>query len=238
MDKIKEKIEKLLRLAESSNEHEAQSALARANELMLRHNITDMDFTADKEYVRFVVGEPYFREGPELKYVNTIIHKFFFVKVVKVGTGGKKWGERDARERVLEFWGTPENVASAVHVHRFLREVFKTLWADHKKATGKDDTHRQSFYTGLQKGLWGRLEKSQKTFEDEHGLVVIPDPGLQKMLEDEDVVTRSAPRPNYDHFNSTIAEGEKESAKISLSGGIEFDGKKAATAKKLEYTEK
>ena len=42
-DSVIEKIEKLLRLSESSNEHEAQVALKKARELMLKHHIAEND---------------------------------------------------------------------------------------------------------------------------------------------------------------------------------------------------
>lgn len=44
-DQVIEKIKKLLRLAKSSNEHEAALAAARAQELLSRHNLNESDFS-------------------------------------------------------------------------------------------------------------------------------------------------------------------------------------------------
>lgn len=49
MADVKERIKKLLALGESTNEHEAQSALLKARELMAKHKLSALDFEDPKD---------------------------------------------------------------------------------------------------------------------------------------------------------------------------------------------
>ena len=49
--KLLEKVHKLLALAESPNEHEAQNAMAKAHELLLRHNLSLLDVHTKWNYI-------------------------------------------------------------------------------------------------------------------------------------------------------------------------------------------
>ena len=54
----REKIKKLLALAESSNEHEAKAALLKAKELMAEHKLSEMDVKdAGKKEVKEILLE-------------------------------------------------------------------------------------------------------------------------------------------------------------------------------------
>ena len=48
-EKLIAKIEKLLRLSSSNNEHEAQSAMMKAQELMAKHNIKMADVNPEEQ---------------------------------------------------------------------------------------------------------------------------------------------------------------------------------------------
>ena len=77
-NKLIEKIQKLLALSGSSNENEAKAAMTKAQELMLKHNI-DMRSVKehDSEYIN-ELSEAFKREHPSMKYINSIIEKYFF----------------------------------------------------------------------------------------------------------------------------------------------------------------
>lgn len=55
MDKIKDKIKKLLALGQSPNEAEAMAAIEKAHELMLRYGVVDIDLTAPSKWFEQVM---------------------------------------------------------------------------------------------------------------------------------------------------------------------------------------
>ena len=64
-DNYKEKIKKLLALAESDNENEAKAALLKAKELMAQHKIeeADLEDAQNKKVVRVKQSLPVARDG-------------------------------------------------------------------------------------------------------------------------------------------------------------------------------
>lgn len=72
MADYKEKIKKLLALAESNNEHEAKAALLKAKELMAAHKISEIDLaeTKNKEVRRVMTGITYTNRGS--RWVGTL----------------------------------------------------------------------------------------------------------------------------------------------------------------------
>ena len=57
MADIREKIQKLLSLAGSSNENEARAAMLKAKELMAKHKMTESDFQKEEELVHLLVED-------------------------------------------------------------------------------------------------------------------------------------------------------------------------------------
>lgn len=72
MKDYKEKIKKLLALAESNNEHEAKAALLKAKELMAAHKISEIDLVEikNKEVRRVMTGITYTNRGS--RWVGTL----------------------------------------------------------------------------------------------------------------------------------------------------------------------
>lgn len=80
-NKIANRIQKLLKLAESSNENEAKLAAEKANELLMRYNLTNADIerqASDYGYIDIYTG----RTKVEDKFINTILAECFFVKAI------------------------------------------------------------------------------------------------------------------------------------------------------------
>ena len=77
-----DRIRKLLALAASSNQHEAEIAMRRAHELMLRHNIEHVAYEPGYE-VRHL-GDPLRRGNRVETEIMLLLGEFFFVKVIRV----------------------------------------------------------------------------------------------------------------------------------------------------------
>ena len=81
-DRVLDKIRKLLALAASANQHEAELAMRTAHELMLRHNIDVAP--GQREYQVRHVGDPTVRRTAAESLIAGILAEFFFVKVLQI----------------------------------------------------------------------------------------------------------------------------------------------------------
>ena len=174
--KIFERIAKLLALAESANQHEAQAAMAAAQRLMLKHNIDSIQARAERGYTFRHVGEPTGRVTEAERIVSAILGSHFFVETIWVPAyrpHDGRWGS------VLEVCGTLPNVEMAAYVHDFLHHTAEQLWREHKRAariTG--DRDRRTFLAGVMAGFYEKLQAEKKRNQDQ-GLVWIRDADLE-----------------------------------------------------------
>lgn len=174
--KVFERIAKLLALAESANQNEAQAAMAAAQRLMLKHNIDSVNARAERGYTFRHVGEPTGRVTESERLVSAILGAHFFVETIWVPAyrpHDGKWGS------VLEVCGSPENVEMASYVHDFLHHTSEQLWRDHKRAariTG--DRDRRTFLAGVMAGFYEKLQAEKKKNQAQ-GLVWIRDADLE-----------------------------------------------------------
>lgn len=100
---ILDKVHKLLALAQSPNEHEAQTAMAKAHELLLRHNLSLLDTQTKWNYIHKQVGE-IGRRGPAKSIISAILCKYFFCRghlVLRI-----RPAEKPARPGLGNLWDT------------------------------------------------------------------------------------------------------------------------------------
>jgi predicted SprT family Zn-dependent metalloprotease len=174
--KVFERIAKLLALAESPNQNEAQAAMAAAQRLMLKHNIDSVSARAERGYTFRHLGEPTGRVTEAERLVSAILGSHFFVETIWVPAyrpHDAKWGS------VLEVCGAPPNVEMAAYVHDFLHHTAAQLWRDHKRAariTG--DRDRRTFLAGVMAGFHEKLQAEKKK-NQEQGLVWVRDADLE-----------------------------------------------------------
>lgn len=176
--KLIEKIQKLLALAESPNENEARAAAEKANALLIEHNLSMQEV----ENAQFNYTNDTLHEGKsmmtEFKYIGSIIQKHFFCRVVV---------SRSRRERktTLLIAGEKTNVEVAKYIWAFLNRTYKDLWDKHKKATGLGQSSRQAYFVGLSEGLSEQLTVQRKKIEDDRALVLKRNPELDKFMQKE-----------------------------------------------------
>jgi len=174
--KILGKIEKLLSLAQSNNTHEAELAMTLAQELLLKHNISLGESDNNRNYIKQQIGE-IGKTNPIRSLVGTILGKFFFVETL----WAFGYDQRINKEgRILEIYGTPENVEMAEYVHDYLHRISEALWNEFKRRKGiKGNKHRRSFIYGLLNGFDKKLE-AKKSDNQNKGLIWKGDPELTK----------------------------------------------------------
>ncbi len=173
---VLERIAKLLALAESPNEHEAQAAMSAAQRLMLKHNIEAAVSGSTIGHVFRHLGKPTGRVPEHERRLAMILDEFFFVQVIWVPV----WRTFEAkRGSVLEVCGTRENVELAAYVYDFLVYTSDALYrADRKRRGDRSHQARRKFLAGVMSGFHDRLTQERARSEAQ-GLVWVGDAELR-----------------------------------------------------------
>jgi hypothetical protein len=176
--RVIERVARLLALAESQNEHEAQAAMNAAQKLMLKHNLHQAKVSSGQEqqYSFVRLGVPTGRVLESQRILSSIIINYFFVDGIWVSAFDV---EKKRRGSVLEIMGTPTNLEFASYVFSFLNHAAEQLWKEFKKSHGiKSNRDRRSFLSGVMEGFGQKLKMQEGVCKQE-GLVWMGDPLLE-----------------------------------------------------------
>ncbi|MEO6950686.1 MAG: DUF2786 domain-containing protein [Polyangia bacterium] len=196
--KLISRVEKLLSLAQSGNEHEAASAMRTAQRLMLQHNLEALvkPDAAQRRYVFRHLGRPKARTTESERRLATLLGAFFFVEIIWVPVWRADEGKRGTQ---LEICGTPENVELASYVHGFLTHTAERLYREYKHDEGLDgDSARQSYLAGVIAGFHEKLQAERRREQDE-ALVWVGDPALSRYLRRRHPHVRMSYNRGRDH---------------------------------------
>jgi hypothetical protein len=119
---ILQKVEKLLSLADSCNENEAMLATKKANDLILKHNISFVDHEAQSTAYVYRVME-YKKRNAKVDGIYEILKKFNVYPVVNQGHKGG----------YLEVVGNKTDVTIAHYVCDYLSHSIDNIWKQTKK---------------------------------------------------------------------------------------------------------
>lgn len=170
-----DQVTKLLRLAKSSDAHEAAAATSAAQRLMLKYNLTELESGPRHGYSHRHLGHPTGRVTEAERILACILGEHFFVQVIWVSVY-RPFDEK--RGSVLEICGTPENLELASFVYGYLLEAAERLWASYKlEQTLRGNAHRREFLAGVLTGVRDKLAADKKRSERE-GLVWVGDSEL------------------------------------------------------------
>jgi Protein of unknown function (DUF2786)/SprT-like family len=170
---VLERIAKLLALAESSNQHEAQAAMNAAQRLMLKHNLDELGVGRPQACSYRHLGAPTGRVSEAERILANILSEHFFIDAIWVPV----WRPREAkRGSVLEICGRLENLEMAEYVYAFLLQTSARLWEEHKKSLGmRQNRDRRAYVAGVMAGFRQELELQSRRNAKE-GLVWVGDP--------------------------------------------------------------
>jgi hypothetical protein len=164
---ILDKIRKLLRLADrsrGSTENEAKVALAKAHELMTRHNIDSALLRMERESEgggSFTVNKGTFDLPKSLNpadiMILSLLQAHFNVRTILMHGRGKT---------PVDIIGAPEDVDFAVYALAFLRETFFRCWNEFKRTALQPD--KASYYRGLRDGINAELTAAKRRAEDSY----------------------------------------------------------------------
>ena len=164
---ILDKIRKLLRLADrsrGSTENEAKVALAKAQELMTRHNIDSVLFrmehgesaTASFKVDKGKVDLPKTLNPADL-LILSLLQSHFNVRTILMPGG---------RGTPVDIIGAPEDVDFAIYAFNFLRETFFRCWNEFKRTRTNPD--KASYYRGLRDGINIELKAAKQRAEESY----------------------------------------------------------------------
>lgn len=158
-DKILQKVQKLLALANSNNENEAEVAMKKAHEFIARYNVDLLAVDKERNYTSAFIGEPALRHSRDQYALGALLRQFYFVLTVWASAYVLRRGKMG---RILDVVGTEANVKMAKYVHAFLTRTIKAQWLIF--STGKHLTEHQrcDFATGLVHGFQDKLLAQQQ----------------------------------------------------------------------------
>jgi hypothetical protein len=210
-----ERIAKLLALAESSNEHEAQAAMSAAQRLMLKYNI-DLAISGRQPAHAFRhLGEPTGRVNEAQRILAGILGDHFFVQTIWVPVWRALEGKRGS---VLEICGSQANLELAEYVHAFLNVTADRLFREYRKSLPGRGAKRLTFIAGVMSGFRDRLDRERKKSKAE-GLVWVGDAALDGFFRKRHPRIRWT-RYAVGHGSEAYARGREAGAKIVLHRGI------------------
>ncbi len=159
------KVQKLMALAASSNTNEAEQAMIKSQQLLLKHN---MEYTGETDeervFLKRIMKQK--RENAKMRSIATILETFF-VSIVYC---------RAADFTYLEILGSSVNIEIAEYVAGFLEAELDTLWKQaQRQANLKGKIAKNSFFLGLAKGYCNKIQALKREYNSDvmHALMVI-----------------------------------------------------------------
>jgi hypothetical protein len=171
---ILDRIKKLLALATSPNQNEAETAMRVAHRLMLRHNLQHVSSDAVVDSYGFRhLGRSSGRVPESERLLAGLLGEFFFVQPIWVSVFRVA---DQKRVSVLEVTGRPENLDLAEYVYGFMQHAAESLWREHKRSHRiQSNVDRRAFLAGVMRGFADKLRAERKA-EEASGLVWVGDP--------------------------------------------------------------
>lgn len=237
--KIVEKIQKLLSLANSSNENEAKSATNKANELLLKYNLNLQEVEDHQnEYGIQNIAETGLTIKPHQNMITDLLQKYFFVKILigrkYVGTSSGKWAyykpARSQYKKIIKLVGTSENCQIAAYIFSYLNEAYPRLFQEYYELNShveKTNSHKSSYWLGLTKGISKMLDETKWKVQNETGLVLKSDPKLREFLDKHSDGTyggSSGSEIDPDIFKDGVRDGKKLTLRKPLETDRESQG--------------
>lgn len=156
------KVEKLLAMAESTNENEAFLAMARVHELFHKYNIDRLASRKKNKYVSLIVNHKKQKIDRVQRMIAGILTGFYFVDIVFSDLYNAQLNQS---HKTMEIMGSEQNVLMAEYVYGFLRQQSESLWQTYRSTHAlKGASPKMSFQSGVIAGFRKKLEK----FEAEH----------------------------------------------------------------------
>ena len=215
---IVEKLKKLLTLHKDATGAEAETALAMATKLGIKHDIdiSSIELTPAEQKKEEMVKNTLDlgkRVSVAQKWINWLLHNHFKVSLV---SGGSRWYGRQ-----MYFLGRKSDVEFALYVQDFLKEHMLRSWQYYQKANGVPTRNRATFFEGFYRGLDQKLAEAKKeqeqesfaavasgvrqTAQDRYTLAVVSEKDARKAFVEQSFIRLRTGRQTYSsgNYNAT-----------------------------------
>lgn len=209
---ILQKIEKLLALSKSGNPHEAESAMVKANALMLQHNLKIPLKEADDPLLctRRVLSSR--RVTAKMSAIAEILHTFLVLPVMSKGDGS----------HYLEVFGDTENVDIAEYIASFLDREMEASWehAKQKNPALLGASAKNSFFRGFAAGY---VEKTKQADKDQAPSDIKAIVAMRELVETKASMAFPHLRTRMtriSHHHAAHLSGKKEGMSLTIREGL------------------
>jgi len=157
-DRIMIKVKKLMGLATSKNRHEAESAAAKAGELIAKYNLESIKSNEQRQFVSIIITKGALKRTQAESLAATILSRHYFVKPVWIPIYVP---EKNKMGLALEISGTLSNVRIADYVFDFVINYALGSWHDYKLSNPACRS-KSGHMTGVVLGFMEKLDKSKQ----------------------------------------------------------------------------
>jgi hypothetical protein len=204
------RVQKLMALASSSNPHEAELAMIKSQQLLLKHNI-ESTYLADEEKIILKRIMKQKKDDAKMRSIAKILETFF-VNVIYTRGGDCTY---------LEISGDAVNVEIAEYVAGFLQIELDKLWEQGRQMGRlKGLLAKNSFFIGIAKGYCNKIHALKRTYTNDvtNGLMVIE----KQLIDAKTMVYKrlSSCKSGGGYCRSSSALGELLGGQMNINPGV------------------
>jgi len=223
-ERLLDRTNKLLALAQSDNEHEASLAMQKVRELYAKYNLDEFERRKESSFVSWFINYRRKRIENWQSIVLVILDKHFFVRTIS-------FREYDAKDLTdycaAEIIGKKQNVMMAEYVYTFLEKTVHSLWEKHLSENPSLQfvphprlrSERRHFLIGVLDGFMKHLDETNgfqgldRTERDCIGLIKAADMELDSHFRRKyprtSIRSSSGFNPDRESYRSGVNEGQK-----------------------------
>lgn len=212
---ILRKIQKLMALSASCNPYEAEQAMIKARQLLLKHHLDGEHMAAggpdEKMFLKRLLKQK--KATAKMRCIGKILETFFVSTVFSRASG----------HVYLEILGDAVNVEISEHVAHVLQIELDRLWGQAKQQNNslKGAASKNCFFMGIAKGYCNKIEALKRTCNAEvHQALVC----IEKSLEDARRFVYKRLRQTRTSGNlyspEAAAMGEQYGAKLQINPAV------------------
>ncbi len=218
-EELIEKIQKLLSLSESSNEHEAKVAMLKAQELLAKHKLSMQEVTSFKKYNSKIKEDISSISFTKAKWKGMLAH------IIADNFGCYNY-YKTRRVNTITFFGREEDVLVCNIVLEYAIDCIETTTKriqreyvkDGYSVKGVGNDYAMGFILGLQENF-----EAQKKANQEWGLVLVKDKEVVEAFSEKtfhsSININSTFQGNTDIYYKGVEDGETFSISDKISEG-------------------
>jgi hypothetical protein len=222
-DRTVRRVRKLMALAESPNRHEAEVSMAKAHELIAKHNLQLLEQDDNRDFASVFVGRPALRHPREDYALADLLQEFYFVQGIWVPAYVLEKGKMG---RVLEISGTEQNIRLASYVHDFVCRFIEVRWRIYDEGKGLGRRRKTDYAGGVIEGFRSKLVLKNKSKKPEgtKALIKLRDPLLEKYVAYRYPRTVTEKRGVSARDEEVVSDGKAAGKKLVIHKGITDKG--------------